>query len=333
MNRTLRFVGIRLLGMVGVLLVVSFGTFAVFYLLPTDPAFMSCGKPCTPENLALAREFMGFDKPWIQQYFDFLGGIFTGRTFGTGVTAIVCSAPCFGYSFQQSEPVLALIGDRLPITVSLAIGASVIWLIAGVATGVFSALRRGKFADRAAMTVTLAGVSAPAYLVGLLGILLFGFTLDVVPVSGYVTFAQSPVDWAWHLVLPWLVLAFINAAVYARLSRGQMLEIMGEDFIRTARAVGLPERTVVGKYALRNVLLPVVTVFAVDLGALLGGAVITERVFALPGLGGLLVDAVHQVDLPVLMGVSLFAAFFVVLANFAVDVLYGVLDPRARLGS
>ncbi|MBB4683405.1 ABC transporter permease [Amycolatopsis jiangsuensis] len=331
MNRTVRFVGVRLAGMLAVLLVVSFATFAVFYLLPTDPAMMSCGKPCTPENLALARQFMGFDKPWGQQYLDFLGGIFSGRTFGTGATAVVCSAPCFGYSFQQSESVLTLIGDRLPVTVSLAIGASVIWLIAGVATGVFSALRRGRFTDRAAMTITLAGVSAPAYLVGLLGILLFGFTLDMVPVNGYVQFAQSPVDWAWHLVLPWLVLAFINAAVYARLSRGQMLEIMGEDFIRTARAFGLPERRVIGKYALRNVLLPVVTVFAVDLGALLGGAVITERVFALPGLGGLLVDAVHQVDLPVLMGVSLFAAFFVVLANFVVDVLYGVLDPRARL--
>ncbi|SEO88152.1 ABC transporter permease [Amycolatopsis saalfeldensis] len=331
MNRALRFLGGRLGGMLVVLLVVSFATFAVFYLLPTDPARMSCGKPCTPENLAVARQFMGFDKPWIQQYLGFLGGIFGGRTFGTGATAIVCGAPCFGYSFQQNEPVLSLIGDRLPVTVSLAIGASLIWLVAGVATGVFSALRRGKASDRVAMTVTLAGVSAPAYLVGLLGILLFGFTLDVVPVSGYVAFAQSPVGWAWHLVLPWLVLAFINAAVYGRLSRGQMLEILGEDFIRTARAVGLPERTVIGKYALRNVLLPVITVFAVDLGALLGGAVITERVFALPGLGGLMVDAVHQVDLPVLMGVTLFAAFFVILANFVVDVLYGVLDPRARL--
>ncbi|WP_431873261.1 ABC transporter permease [Amycolatopsis sacchari] len=331
MSRTLRFVAARLGGMIVVLLVVSVGMFAVFYLLPTDPAIMSCGKPCTPENLALARQFMGFDKPWIQQYLDFLGGIFTGRTFGTGATAIVCAAPCFGYSFQQNEPVLTLIGDRLPVTVSLAVGAAVIWLVAGVATGVLSALRRGRAGDRIAMTVTLAGVSAPAYLVGLLGILLFGFTLDVVPVNGYVPLAESPVDWAWHLVLPWLVLAFINAAVYARLSRGQMLEVLGEDFIRTARAVGLPERTVVGKYALRNVLLPVVTVFAIDLGSLLGGAVITERVFALPGLGGLLVDAVHQVDLPLLMGVSVFAAFFVVLANFVVDVLYGVLDPRARV--
>lgn len=331
MNRLLRFAALRFGGMLLVLLVISLATFAVFYLLPTDPARMSCGKPCTPENLALARQFMGFDEPWIQQYLDFLGGIFTGRTFGSGATAIVCSAPCFGYSFQQNTPVLQLIGDRLPVTASLAIGSAVLWLVFGVAAGVFSALRKGKLTDRLTMTVALAGVSSPAYLVGLLGILLFGFTLDVVPVGGYVSFAESPVDWAWHLVLPWLVLAFINAAIYARLSRGQMLDVLGEDFIRTARAAGLAERTVVGKYALRNVLLPVVTVFAIDLGSLLGGAVITERVFALPGLGGLMVDAVHQIDLPLLMGLSLFAAFFVVLANFLVDLTYGLLDPRARL--
>lgn len=331
MNRLLRFAGLRLGGMVLVLLVISLATFAVFYLLPTDPARMSCGKPCTPENLALARRFMGFDEPWFRQYLDFLGGIFAGRTFGSGATAIVCSAPCFGYSFQQNTPVLQLIGDRLPVTASLAFGSAVLWLVLGVAAGVVSALRKGKLTDRLTMTVALAGVSAPAYLVGLLGILLFGFTLDVVPVGGYVSFAESPVDWAWHLVLPWLVLAFINAAIYARLSRGQMLDVLGEDFIRTARAAGLRERTVVGKYALRNVLLPVVTVFAIDLGSLLGGAVITERVFALPGLGGLLIDAVHQIDLPLLMGVSLFAAFFVILANFLVDVTYGLLDPRARL--
>ncbi|GLY69983.1 ABC transporter permease [Amycolatopsis taiwanensis] len=329
--KRLAFYAYRFAGMLVVLLVISFCTFAAFYLLPTDPAQMSCGRPCTPQNLATARAFMGFDKPWIVQYFDFLGGIFAGRTFGTGVTTITCAAPCFGYSFQQNESVLSLIGDRLPVTLSLALGASAIWLLAGVGTGVASALKRGRFVDRFTMTVTLAGVSAPSYLVGLLGILVFGFTLDVVPVGGYVSFADSPVDWAWHLVLPWLVLAFINAAIYARLTRGQMLETLGEDFVRTARSAGLPERTVIGKYALRNVLLPVATVFAVDLGQLLGGAVITERVFALPGLGGLMIDAVHQVDLPLLLGLSVFAAFFVVVANFLVDLIGGVLDPRARV--
>ena len=328
---TLRYAGTRVLSGVGVLLVVAFVTFAVFYLLPTDPAQLSCGRPCTPENLALARGFMGFDRPWWQQFGEFLSGIVTGRTFGTGATAIDCSAPCFGYSFQQSATVVSLIGDRLPVTVSLAVGAAVLWLVAGVALGVLSALRRGGVVDHLASGISVIGVSAPVYLVGLLGILLLGFTLDVVPVSGYVALAESPVDWAWHLVLPWIVLAFLNGAVYVRLTRGQMLEVLGEDYIRTARAKGLPERTVIGKHALRNVTLPLVTLFGLDLGGLLGGAVITEKVFGMPGVGSLLLEAVGQLDLPLLLGTTLFAAVLIVVANVLVDLVYGVLDPRARL--
>jgi peptide/nickel transport system permease protein len=274
---------------------------------------------------------MGFDQPWWRQFANFLGGIAAGRTFGTGATAIHCSAPCFGYSFQQNAEVLHLIAGRVSITFSIAVGAATIWLLAGVGVGVLSALRRGTALDRITMAGAVAGVSAPAYLVGLLGILLFGFTLDVVPVHGYVHFGQSPVEWAWHLVLPWLVLAFLHAGVYARLTRSQMLDALGEDYIRTARAKGLPETRVVGRHALRNALLPVVTVFGLDLGGLLGGAVITERVFGIPGVGALLIDAVHALDLPLLIGCTLFAALLIVVANFFVDLLYGVLDPRARL--
>ncbi|WP_370948905.1 ABC transporter permease [Amycolatopsis sp. cg5] len=327
----LRVLAGRLAGMVFVLLVISLCTYALFALLPEDPARMSCSKPCTPESLALARGFMGFDKPWIQQYLDFLGGIFAGRTFGTGPTAITCDAPCFGYSFLQNSTVTDLITARLPVTVSLALGAAVIWLIGGVALGVFSAVKRGSLADRLSMAFTLAGVSAPTFLLGLLAILLFGFTFNMVPVSGYVALADDPVGWAWHLITPWLVLAAVHIAVYARLTRTQMLEVLGEDHIRTARAIGLAERTVIGKHALRNVALPVVTVFAMDLGGLLGGAVITERLFALPGLGGLLIDAVSLKDLPLLLGITVFAAVLVILANFVADICYGLLDPRARV--
>ncbi|MCP2163609.1 ABC transporter permease [Goodfellowiella coeruleoviolacea] len=329
--RALRFVGIRLVGMLVVLLIVVFCTYVVFYLVPTDPAQQSCGRPCTPQNLAIAREFMGFDVPWWQQFLTFLGGIVAGRTFGSGATAIHCPAPCFGYSFQQNATVLDLIGERIPVTFSLALGAALLWLVIGVATGVLAALRRGRPLDRALMVASVAGVSAPTYLVGLLGILVFGFTLDMVPVNGYVPLTESPVDWAWHLVLPWLVLAFVHAATYLRLTRSQMLDALGEDYIRTARAKGLRESTVVGKHALRNALLPVVTLFGIELGSLLGGVVITERVFGMPGLGGLLIDAVHQHDLPLLLGCTLFSAFIVVLANVVVDLCYGVLDPRARL--
>ncbi|GAA2658573.1 MULTISPECIES: ABC transporter permease [Actinosynnema] len=329
--RTALFVGKRVLSALLVLLAVALFTFAVFYLVPADPAEAACGRPCTEQNLALAREFMGFGDPWWSQFGDFLGGILAGRTFGVGATSIECSAPCFGYSFQQNTDVLQLIGERLPVTFSLAIGAAALWFVAGVGTGVLAALKRGTAVDRIALGASVAGVSAPVYLTGLLGLLLFGFTLDMVPVGGYVAFTEDPVDWLWRMVLPWAVLAFAHAAYYTRLTRTQMLDALGEDYVRTARAKGLTERKVVGKHALRNALLPVVTLFGVDLGALLGGAVITERVFGLPGAGALLVDAVNQRDLPLLLGCTLFAAVLIVIANALIDLGYGALDPRARL--
>ncbi|HJP80381.1 MAG TPA: ABC transporter permease [Pseudonocardiaceae bacterium] len=329
--RLARFIGGRLLAMIIVLFVLGLVTYGVFYLLPSDPAQLSCGRPCTPQGLATARQFMGFNHPWVVQYLQFLGGIFSGRTFGTGATSIHCAAPCFGYSFQQSQTVLSLITSRLPVTFSLAIGAAIIWLLLGVGIGVLSALKRGSAIDRIAMAGAVAGVSAPAYVVGLLAIIVFGITLNVIPDNGYVPLTQNPVGWLWHMITPWLVLAFLQAAIYSRLTRTQMLDVLNEDFIRTARAKGVPERSVIGRHALRNVLLPVITVFGIDLGALLGGAIITETVFSMPGLGALLIDAVHSLDLPLLLGCTLFAAFLIVIANFLVDLLYGVLDPRARL--
>lgn len=320
----------RLGGMVLVLLIIAVISYLIFYVLPSDPAQLSCGRPCTPDRLATARTFMGYDKPWWQQFGLFVGGIVVGRTFGSGPAAIHCSAPCFGYSFRLDEPVTQLIADRLPVTFSIAVGAAVLWLLLGVSTGVVSALRRGTLIDRTLMTISIAGVSAPSYLVGLLGIFIFGFILNMVPVSGYVPFSQSPIDWLWHLVLPWIVLALLNAAIYTRLTRGQMLDVLGEDYIRTARAKGLTERRVIGRHALRNVLIPVSTVFGLDLGGLLGGAVITEKVFSMQGLGSLLIDAVGNLDLQVLVGVTLFSAFLIIIANFVVDLTYGLLDPRVK---
>ncbi len=331
--RWARFLASRLLGMVIVLLLIAFICYLIFYLLPANPAQLACGRPCTPDRLAQAEAFMGYDAPWWKQFLTFLGGLFAGRTFGTGGVAIHCAAPCFGYSFRLNESVTQLILQRAPVTFSIAIGAAVLWLILGVGTGVASALRRGTLLDRGLTTLSVAGVSAPAYLVGLLGILLFGFTLNMVPIGGYVPLTQSPVDWLWHLVLPWVVLALLNAAIYTRLTRGQMLEVMGEDYIRTARAKGLAERRVVGRHALRNVLIPVATVFGLDLGSLLGGVVLTEKVFAMQGLGALLLDAVGNLDLPVLVGVTLFSAFLIIVANFVVDISYGALDPRVKTGA
>lgn len=329
--RLTRFIGMRLIGMLIVLLVIAAVTFAVFYLLPANPALLACGKPCTPENLQRAKEFMGFDQPWYGQLWEFLRGIVTGRTFGSGAAAVHCAAPCFGYSFRLNETVTSLILTRFPVTASIAVGAALLWLLAGVAGGVAAALRRGRALDRAVMGVAIAGVSAPAYLVGMLLILFFGFTLGWLPTGGYEPFGDSPAGWFLHLVLPWCTLAFISAAIYARLTRGELIEQLGQDYIRTARAKGLGEPAVVLRHGLRNAIIPVVTLFGLDLGSLLGGALITEKVFSMQGLGSLLLDAVGALDLPVIVGFTLFSAFLIVIANVVVDIVYGVLDPRVKV--
>ena len=321
---TFRFLAVRILGAVVVLFVVAAITYALFMLLPTNPARAICDKPCTPERLADVQAFLGTDKPWFAQFGAYLAGI------GSGASTITCAAPCFGYSFQLHDSVTNLIASRLPVTASIAVGAAVLWLVAGVAGGTVSALKRGTLADRAVMTVAVAGVSSPAYLIGLLAILLFGFTLGWLPTSGYVPFVEDPVGWVTHLVLPWCVLAFISAAIYARLTRGEMLESMSQDFVRTARAKGLRERQVVVRHGLRTAILPVVTLFGLDLGSLLGGAVITEKVFSMQGLGALLIDAVHTLDLQVVVGFTVFSALLIVTANVIVDVVYAFVDPRVR---
>lgn len=325
-----RFILQRAAGMLLVLAVIAVISFAVFYLLPANPAQLSCGKPCTPENLERAKEFMGTNLPWWQQLGAFLWGIVAGRSFGSGDAAISCAAPCFGYSFQQNASVTDLIASRFPVSASIAVGAAVLWLILGVVGGVISALRRGTWLDRSVMTLAIAGVSAPSYLVGLLAILLFGFTLQWLPTGGYVPLTEDPVQWLLHLVLPWCTLAFISAAIYARLTRGEMIESMGQDYIRTARAKGLREPRVVLRHGLRNAIIPVVTIFGLDLGALLGGTVIAEKVFSMQGLGAMLIDAVHSLDLQLVVGFTLFSAFLIVVANVVVDLLYGFVDPRVK---
>jgi peptide/nickel transport system permease protein len=311
-----------------VLLLLAALTFLMFHLLPTDVTQASCGKPCTPERQAAVRHFYGYDQPMVQQFWDFLRGIVTGRSFGTGTAAVHCNAPCFGYSFRLHASVTSLIGQYFPVTASIAIGAAILWVIVGVSTGVLAALKRGTWLDRLATASTVAGISAPSYLVGLVGIYVFGFKLNVLPVGTYVPLTQSPVDWVWHLVLPWCVLAFLYAAVYTRITRSQVLEVLDENYVRTARAKGIKERRVITRHALRNALLPVVTLFGLDLGSLLGGAVITEKIFSMQGLGSLLIDSVNQLDLPVVLGVTLFSAFLIVLANLVVDLTYSRLDPR-----
>ncbi|TCO51580.1 peptide/nickel transport system permease protein [Kribbella antiqua] len=326
------FVVRRLAAAVLVMLALSFAVYLIFYAIPADPANLACGKPCTPDRLEQARHFMQLDQSTIQQYLNFLKGIFAGRTFGDGTAAVHCNAPCFGYSFPLARPVTTLILERLPITASIALGAAVLWLIIGVSLGVVAALNRGRPLDRLSVGFALVGVASPSFLIGLLAILVFGFWLNMVPVSGYIPLTDSPVDWAWHLVTPWLVLAVLQAASYIRLTRAQMMEELNLDHITTARAKGAGEARVVLTHGLRGALVPIVTLFGLDLGGLLGGAILTEKVFSMQGLGDLLISAVAQLDVAVVVGTTLFSAFLIILANLLVDIVHGVLDPRVSHG-
>ena len=331
--RILQYIGKRVASSIVVILLITLALFLIFFLLPTNPAQLSCGKPCTPEQLQRVSAFMGTDKPWYEQMGNYVAGIFVGRTFGSGGGAVVCSAPCLGYSFRLNESVSQLILDRFPITASIAVGAAVLWLVIGVATGVWVALKRDTLIDRTLLGLSIVGVSAPSYLIGLLTVIAFSLVLQIFPSGGYVNFHDDPVGWFTHLLLPWLVLAVLSAAGYTRVTRTQMIGELSQDYIRTARSKGVPESVIVFKHALRNALLPVMTMFGLDLGGLLGGAVLTEKVFSMQGLGSLLLDSVSNLDLQVLVGATIFAAVLVIVANLIVDICYSLLDPRVALGT
>jgi peptide/nickel transport system permease protein len=326
----------RLINAVITLLVVTAVTFGIFFMVPkltgSDPALLYIGKTSDAASIEGIRTKMGLGDPVPVQYVKFLKGLVAGRDYANGPDVTHCPAPCLGYSFKTDQEVTPLLMEDLPVTLSLALGAAVLWVIMGVSTGVISALRRGTIIDRAVMTMALAGVSLPIYFTGLLASAIFVYWLGWLPQGQYVPFFENPGEWFINLLLPWITLAFLFAATYARLTRANMLETLGEDYIRTARAKGLPERTVIGKHALRSGLTPIVTIFGLDLGALLGGAVLTEAVFNLRGLGYQALQAIRGNDLPVIIGVTLIAAFFIVFANLIVDLVYGVIDPRVRLG-
>ncbi|SHG12113.1 ABC transporter permease [Streptoalloteichus hindustanus] len=322
----------RVVGAALVLLALSVVVFAIFYLLPGDPAQLVCGiKTCSADRLALVRQKLGLDQPVAVQYWQFLTGLVVGRDVSAGPNVFHCPAPCLGFSFQTDEPVLALIADRLPVSLSLTAGAMVLWLSIGVGGGVLSALRRGRFIDRATTVFVLGGMSIPVFISGLLLLMVFCVWLQWLPFPSYVSLASDPAGWARSLVLPWFALALVEAAKYARLTRTSMLETLSEDHIRTARAYGLRERRVIGRHALRGALTPLATMLAVDVGGVLTSASLTETLFGLPGLGQLLVQSVNTLDLPVVVGLVLLAGFAIVVGNVVADLVYAVLDRRVSL--
>ncbi len=314
----------RVLFLILVLFIVSFVTFVIFYKLPPgDPARIAAGRRTSPDIIAQARENLGLDKPWYVQYGRFAKGL----------------VPCCGmflneqvyYSYNNFVPVKEQVFDRLPVTIVLAVGASIVWVLIGVPIGIMSAIKPRSVRDRAGMLFALFGVSAPVFWLGYVMLYIFWFTLGWFPGS------SLPVDETLlesvlrgRFVLPWVTLSLTFAAFYARMTRSNLIETMSEDYIRTARAKGMSERRVIFKHGLRAALTPVVTMFGLDLGILLGGAVITEQVFNLPGMGHYVVDALATNDFPAVMGVTVFAALFIIVANLVVDVAYAFLDPRVR---
>jgi peptide/nickel transport system permease protein len=320
----LRFIVRRLLWMIVLLLVISFLTFIIFYLLPAaDPATLRAGRQPTPELIATLKQTLGLDKPWYVQYWKYLERLIFHFD--------------FGYSYENNVSVRAQIFDRLPATATLAVGGAIVWLLIGIPVGIISAIKRGKSADRVAMGGALLAISAPVYWLGLVSLYLFSKGIGKFGLfKGQGTYPNTgnvftdPWGVISSLILPCIVLAASFAAVYARFTRGSLLETMGEDYIRTARAKGLAEHRVVFKHGLRAAITPVVTILGLDLGALLGGAILTETVFNIPGIGRLSFEAIQKSDLPTIQGTVLIAAFFIILLNLAVDIIYGFLDPRVR---
>jgi peptide/nickel transport system permease protein len=315
----------RLLWMVVLLLVISFLTFLIFYTLPAaDPALLRGGRQPSPELIATIREQLGLDRPFYVQYLKYLDRLVLHFDFGR--------------SYQNQVSVRSQIFERLPATAGLAVGAVVVWLLAGIPIGILSALKRGRFADRAAMGAALVAISAPVYWLALVALYLTSKDIGVLPIfdgagsypaNGHNVFTH-PFEVAPTLFLPWLVLAASFAAIYARFLRSNLLEVMGEDYIRTARAKGLRERRVILKHGVRSAITPIVTILGLDLGILLGGAILTESVFNIPGIGRLAIDSIQKSDLPTVQGTVIVGAFFIIALNLVVDVVYAFLDPRVR---
>jgi len=313
--------------------VVSVTTFGLFFAVPADPALTMCGaRVCPADQAGRIRTSLGLDRPIPVQYAEYMRGIFVGRDVGTGADRIHCPAPCLGVSFRNRLPVLSILAKGFPVTISIVIGGAIAWLSLGLLLGTTAALRRGSAVDRFSIGFSLTGASTQVYVLGLMLTSIFVYELHWLPRPTYTPLFDNPVRFFSGMLLPWITLALINSATYSRLSRAQMLETLSEDFVRTARAKGASLRTVNYRHALRAAITPIVTIFGLELGGSLGGVVITETTFNMRGIGQIAVEAVQNLNLPVVMATVLIAAFFVIASNVVVDMLYAVIDPRVRLG-
>ncbi|MGE0218894.1 ABC transporter permease [Mycolicibacterium sp.] len=313
-----RFIARRLIGMVAVLFAISVIVFLIFNVIPnSDPAARIAGKNADPDLIARVNADLGLDQPLPVQYLTMMKQIFTGEL----------------TSYASNRNVVEQIWEGLPATFSLCIGAAVIWMTLAVLFGYLSAVHAGRFADRALTVLSLVGISMPVFWLAAILLYFLTFKVQLFPTGSYVALTEDPLEWAYHLVLPWFTLAVLFIGFYSRVLRSNMLDAMNEDYVRTARAKGLGETRVRIRHVLRNSMIPIITLFGLDFGMVVGGgAILTETVYNLPGVGLYAGEAIRSLDLPPLMAVTMFGAFFIVLFNTLVDIAYAALDPRIRLG-
>jgi peptide/nickel transport system permease protein len=325
---------IRRLLWAGVLfLAVTIVSYIIFFLVPAEPARLIAGPQAPPDQVERVRKQMGFDDPVVVQYGRFLGGLMP-ISFDGGPHL---KAPSLGRSYATRQPVTEIIKDAAPVTASLVFGGAILWMLIAVPIGILSALRPRSLLDRSAMVFVLIGISAHPVWIGLILIYFVGYKAGLTPLGGYCdmidpsTDCGGPIEWAHSLILPWITFAILFAALYVRMIRANVLEAMNEDYVRTARAKGAPEWLVMRSHVLRNAMLPIVTMLGMDIGLALGGAVFTETVFGLPGLGRRAIQGLEGFDLPAVMGIVVFATVCVIVFNLFVDLLYAIIDPRIRL--
>jgi len=300
-------------------------TYVLFFLLPADPARLAAGKSATAEDVARVSHQLGLDRPVYEQYGLFLKRLVVDHSLGR--------------SYSNRRSVNEMVGEAIPVTAALVVGGAILWMLIALPIGILSALRPRSLIDRGAMIFILIGISAPVVWIGLLLQYFVGFKWGLTPNAGYCDVIDppagascgGPADWAYHMILPWLTFAILFAASYARMIRANVMDTLGEDYVRTARAKGAPENVVVRRHVLRNALLPVVTMLGLDIGVALGGAIFTEAIFNLPGLGRLALNSVLNLDLPTMQGVVVFATCAIILLNLVVDLIYAWIDPRIRL--
>ena len=330
----IRYIIRRLIWAVGLFLAVTLIGFVLFYLIPADPAKFACGRACTQVMVDRVAHYLGTDRPVYIQYLRFLGRLMP-LSFHHGLHL---KSPDLGRSFVNRQSVNSIVGNAAPQTASLVLGGMVIWLLIAVPVGVLSALRPRSVLDRLSMTGVLIGISAHPVWLGLIFSYFIGYRWHITPIANYANFIHplygqpgGPLQWAYHLILPWLTFAILFAAVYVRMIRANVMETMNEDYVRTARAKGAPESRVMFQHILRNAMLPVVTMLGMDVGLALGGAVFTESVYSLQGLGYRTISALNNYDSPTVLGILVFATTAIIVMNLVVDLLYAWIDPRIRL--